>query len=140
MYKIIVISLLLMVTGYMHASDPRPVYVNAEINMNENKICVKAPDSSDDEYIIYVRIFDFQEQKTTRKLDFNLNPLKLDTNNCLPVPDYEYKTGGKYTYSATTILKNKQSKGIEPHKRLIAVTFLIKDGDGEKQAVDALNM
>ncbi|GEM_PF-6190021 len=139
MYKIIIISLFLMITGCIHANDPRPVYVNAGVSMNENKICVKSPDTSDDEYIVYVRIFDFQEQRTTQRLDFSQEPIKLDINHCLPVPDYEYKTNGKYTYSATTILRNKQSKGIEPHKRLVAVTFFVKDINGDKQAVDVLN-
>lgn len=43
--------------GCWHANDPGPVMVNADVSTNAGKLCVKAPDVSDDEYILYVCFF-----------------------------------------------------------------------------------
>ncbi|KJF78998.1 hypothetical protein UA45_02185 [Morganella morganii] len=52
--------------------------VNGSVSTNAGKLCVKAPDASDDEYILYVRIFDYKEQIDIASLDFSANPVKLD--------------------------------------------------------------
>lgn len=56
-HKFIIIPLVFLLGGCWHANDPRPVMVNADVSTNAGKLCVKAPDVSDDEYILYVCFF-----------------------------------------------------------------------------------
>ncbi|MBW5406779.1 hypothetical protein FNH25_08010 [Morganella morganii] len=106
--------------------------------MSAGKLCVKTPDASDDEYITYINVFDFKEQKTIADMDFSANPVKLDEKNCLPSPDIQYQVNGKYAYTASTVLQKKQAKKINPHRRSIGVTFFIKDIDGKMEAVSSV--
>lgn len=140
MRKFIIIPMIFMLSACWHANDPRPVMVNADVSTNAGKLCVKALDVSDDEYILYVDLFDYKEQKDIATIDFSANPVKLDEKNCLPSPDIQYEVNGKYAYRASTVLQKKQAKKINPHRRTIMATFFIKEVNGEKQAVDALNM
>ncbi|HIH4846564.1 TPA: putative T6SS immunity periplasmic lipoprotein [Morganella morganii] len=139
MRKFIIIPLIFFLSACWHANDPRPVMVNANVNMIDGKLCVKASDASDDEYILYVDIFDYKEQTDIATIDFSANPVKLNEKSCLPSPDIQYQENGKYAYRASTILLKKQAKKINPHRRTIVATFFIKDVDGDKQAVDVLN-
>lgn len=140
MRKFIIIPVVFMLSACWHANDPRPVMVNADVSTSAGKLCVKAPDVSDDEYIYYVRVFDYREQKDIATIDFSANPVKLDEKKCLPSPDIQYEVNGKYAYRASTVLRKKQAKKINPHRRTIMTTFFIKDVNGEKQAVDAYKM
>ncbi|WP_195431978.1 putative T6SS immunity periplasmic lipoprotein [Morganella morganii] len=108
--------------------------------MGAGKLCVKLLNLSDDEYITYINVFDFKEQKTIADIDYSGNPVKLNENKCLPAPDIQYQDNGKYAYTASIVLQKKQAKKINPHRRSIGVTFFIKDVDCDKQAVDVLNM
>ncbi|WP_345840331.1 putative T6SS immunity periplasmic lipoprotein [Morganella morganii] len=139
MRKFTIIPLIFLLSACWHGNDPRPRMVNGSVSTNAGKLCVKAPDASDDEYILYVRIFDYKEQIDIASLDFSANPVKLDEKNCLPSPDIQYQADGKYAYRASTVLQKKQAKKINPHRRTIVATFFIKDVDGDKQAVDVLN-
>lgn len=140
MHKFIIIPLVFLLSGCWHANDPRPLIVNGDVSMSAGKLCVKTPNAADDEYITYINVFDFKEQKTTADIDYSGSPVKLNENKCLPAPDIQYQDNGKYAYTASTVLQKKQAKKINPHRRSIGVTFFIKDIDGEKQAVDVLNM
>lgn len=139
MHKFIIIPLVFLLGGCWHANDPRPLIVNGDVSMRAGKLCVKTPNASDDEFIIYINVFDFKEQKTIADIDYSASPVKLDENKCLPAPDIQYHDNGKYAYTASTVLQKKQAKKINPHRRSIGVTFFIKDIDGDKQAVDVLN-
>ncbi|CAM8227132.1 hypothetical protein G3577_11290 [Morganella morganii] len=108
--------------------------------MSAGKLCVKTPNAADDKYITYINVFDFKEQKTIADIDYSGSPVKLNENKCLPAPDIQYQDNGKYAYTASIVLQKKQAKKINPHRRSIGVTFFIKDVDGDKQAVDVLNM
>ena len=140
MHKFIIIPLVFLLSGCWHANDPRPVIVNGDISMSAGELCIKAPDASDDEYITYINVFDFKEQKTIADIDYSVSPVKLDENQCLPAPDIQYQENGKYAYTASTVLQRKQAKKINSHRRSIGVTFFIKEVDGDKQAVDTLKM
>lgn len=139
MRKFIIIPLIFLLSACWHANDPRPVMVNGNVNMIDGKLCVKASDISDDEYILYVDIFDYKEQTDIATIDFSANPVKLNEKSCLPSPDIQYQANGKYAYRASTVLQKKQAKKINPHRRIIVAPFFIKDVDGDKQAVDVLN-
>ncbi|EMJ9774769.1 putative T6SS immunity periplasmic lipoprotein [Morganella morganii] len=139
MHKFIIIPLIFLLSACWHGNDPRPRMVNGSVSTNAGKLCVKAPDASDDEYILYVDVFDYKEQKDIASLDFSANPVKLDEKTCLPSPDIQYQADDKYAYRASTVLQKKQAKKINPHRRTIVATFFIKDVDGDKQAVDVLN-
>ncbi|MBT0383049.1 hypothetical protein ISO76_00310 [Morganella morganii subsp. morganii] len=121
-------------------NGPRPLITNGDIRISAGKLCVKNPNSSDDEYITYINVFYFKEQKTIADIDYSGSPVKLNENKCLPAPDIQYQDNGKYAYTASIVLQKKQAKKINPHRRSIGVTFFIKDVDGDKQAVDVLNM
>ncbi|WP_413491995.1 putative T6SS immunity periplasmic lipoprotein [Morganella psychrotolerans] len=140
MHKFIIIPLVFLLSGCWHTNDPRPIIVNGDISMSAGKLCVKTPNASDDEYITYINVFGFKEQKTIADIDYSASPVKLDEDKCLPTPDIQYQENGKYAYTASTVLQRKQAKKINPHRRSIGVTFFIKEVDGDKQAVDALNM
>lgn len=138
MRKFIIIPLVFMLSACWHMNDPRPRIVNGDVSTNANKLCVKVPNASDDEYILYVDIFDYKEQKDIATIDFSVNPVKLDEKNCLPSPDVQYQENGKYAYTASTVLKKKQEKRINPHRRSIVATFFIKDIDGKMEAVSSV--
>lgn len=78
--------------------------------MSAGKLCVKTPNAADDEYITYINVFDFKEQKTIADIDYSGSPVKLNENKCLPVPDIQYQGNGKYAYTASTVLQKKQAK------------------------------
>lgn len=110
MCKFIIIPLIFLLSACWHGNDPRPRMVNGSVSTNAGKLCVKAPDTSDDEYILYVDVFDYKEQKDIASLDFSAGPVKLDENKCLPAPDIQYHDNGKYAYTASTVLQKKQAK------------------------------
>ena len=138
MRKFIIIPLVFMLGACWHTNDPRPTIVNGDISMSAGKLCVKTPNASDDEYITYINVFDFKEQSEIARVDYTSNLIKLESNKCLPIPDFQYQAGNRYSYTAITVLKEKQKRGVKPDRRAIDVSFLIEDVNGKMEAVSSV--
>ncbi|MBT0394446.1 hypothetical protein ISO77_02650 [Morganella morganii subsp. morganii] len=137
MRNFIIIPLVFMLGACWHTNDPRPTIVNGDVSIDTNKICVKSPTSFDDEYIQLIEIFSFNEQKEIARVDYTSNLIKLESNKCLPIPDFQYQAGNRYSYTAVTVLKEKQKRGTKPDRRAIDVSFLIEDVNGKIEAVSS---
>lgn len=99
-----------MLSGCWHADYLRPLIVNGDVSMSAGKLCVKTQNAVDDEYITYINVFDFKEQKTIADIDYSGSPVKLNENKCLPAPDIQYQDNGKYAYTASTVLQKNRQK------------------------------
>ncbi|WP_058913373.1 putative T6SS immunity periplasmic lipoprotein [Entomohabitans teleogrylli] len=126
--------LILLLTGCMHANDPRPAQLRAKVVAIADHVCVMVQPEGD-EKIVTVSIAEVgNDNNKLDKYDLAIPPAG---SKCVPDFGFVFDVGKSYNFSVILESPEKKGKGRFPAARIYNAGFTLWSNDG-KLAVNPL--